>query len=136
MKILDLRNLFSRLAMQLVEDGKTDKAKEVMNKCLTLMPKDKMPYDYKMLPVVSALYASGMTSEAEKVSMEMADEYQQISSWLSGLASDGFREDREFGLCMSVVGYLAKIAEVNGSKKTAEYIDNVYQQISGESVFE
>ena len=77
-----------------------------------------------------------MTSEAEKVSMEMADEYQQISSWLSGLASDGFREDREFGLCMSVVGYLAKIAEVNGSKKTAEYIDNVYQQISGESVFE
>ncbi|MCR4560978.1 MAG: DUF2723 domain-containing protein [Bacteroidales bacterium] len=136
MAILDLRNLFSRLALQLVEDGKTDKAKEVMNKCLTLMPKDKLPYDYKMLPVVSALYASGMTGEAEKVSMEMADEYQQISSWLSGLSSDGFREDREFGLCISIVGYLAKIAEVNGSKKTADYIDNVYKQIAGESILE
>jgi hypothetical protein len=136
MSIVDLRNMFSRLATQLVADRQTDKAQEVMKKCLGLMPKDRLPYDYKMLPVVSALYASGMRAEAEKVSSEMADEYHQIFTWLTGLASDGFREDRESGLCLSVVGYLAKIAEINGSSKTAEYVDKVYKQMSGESIFE
>ncbi|MBQ9214654.1 MAG: DUF2723 domain-containing protein [Bacteroidales bacterium] len=134
--IIDLRNTLSRLAFQLSEEGQMNKAQEVMKKCLDLMPKDKFPYDYKMLTVINALYASKMETTAEKVSMEMADDFFATTSWLSSLASDGFNEDREYNLCMTIVGYLARIASENGSDKTAEYIDKLYQQISGSSALD
>jgi hypothetical protein len=43
---LNLRSSFYRLAEQLVLEGKNEKAKEVINACLTKMPDNTIPYDY------------------------------------------------------------------------------------------
>lgn len=134
--IMDIRGTLARLADNLSYENKKDKAQEVLKKCLSLMPKEKVPYDYSMLSVISALYNSGMTTTAESVSMEMADEYHSIADWLDYLDTEGFQEKRELGMCVNVVGYLAQMAAQYNSNKTADYIDNIYSQITGTGVFE
>ena len=134
--IMDIRNTLSRLATALLAENQKDKAQEIMKLCLDLMPSDKVPYDYKMLPVVSALYACGMTTEAETVSIQMADEYGKIVNWLLSLKMQGFNEDREYGLGITIISYLAKVAVMNNADKTAEYIDGIYNQLTGSSMFE
>ena len=134
--IMDIRDKFARLAEQLVKDGEKEKAQEVIKKVVELTPNDKLPYDYSMLPVVSALYSCGLTAEAEKISVEMTNDYQKIIVWLQNLQKDGFSENREYGMSVSVLGYLGREAMINGATQTAEYIDKVYSSILGVGIEE
>ncbi len=129
--IMDIRGTFARLATQLVDDGEKDKAQEVLKKCLELVPSHKVPYDYTMLPVITALYHSGMKTEAEAVVAQMTDEYKAISDWLAGLAADGMVEGGELRFVASILGMLSRECEENGSKELMEKTLEYYSQAAG-----
>ncbi len=126
--IMDMRGMFSRLAECLVAEGQTDKAKAVMKKCLELIPDDKVAYDYTMLPVVTALYTAGMKDEAESVCMKIANDYDGILNWLLNLKRDGFFEQREFSMGVSILGYVAQELLDNGADDKAEEVANIYSK--------
>lgn len=53
----NLRLQFSHLAEQLIAEGKLDKAREVLNKCMTVMPEKNVPYDQpQIMWTLSDLY--------------------------------------------------------------------------------
>ncbi|MFH1937618.1 MAG: DUF2723 domain-containing protein, partial [Bacteroidota bacterium] len=65
--VMNLRNLMSRLALALIEEGKPDSAKVVMDLSLEKMPDTKVPYDYFVLPLAKGYYALGDTSVGKEI---------------------------------------------------------------------
>jgi hypothetical protein len=129
--IMDIRGMMSRLAERLVAEGDKDKAQAVLKKCLALMPSDKVSYDYTMLPVINAMYSAGLNDEANAVCTQMADEYDQILSWLDGLRRDGYYEQREMSMGISIIGYIAQQLLDNGADDEAERVANIYTKYAG-----
>jgi hypothetical protein len=129
--IMDIRGMMSRLTERLVAEGDKQKAQEVIKKCIELIPSDKVPYDYTMLPVISAMYSAGLNDEANSICLQMADEYDQILNWLDKLRRDGFYEQREFNMGVSIIGYLAQQLIDNGAEDEAEKVANIYTKYAG-----
>ena len=69
---MNFRNNFSRLAQQLIEDADKNtaykKAEEVLDRSMELMPKEKVPLNYFMHPMVDSYYqiASNINTDLEK----------------------------------------------------------------------
>ena len=126
--IMDIRGTMSRLASKLVADGDTAKARSVLSKCMELTPSDKVPYDYTMLPVVTALFQSGMRTEAEAVVKQMAEEYKDIYVWLGHLAGNGMIEANELRFATSILGMLARECEENGSGELQKQVLDYYTE--------
>ena len=129
--IMDIRGMMSRLTERLVAEGDKQKAQEVIKKCIELIPSDKVPYDYTMLPVIGAMYSAGLNDEANSICLQMADEYDQILNWLDKLRRDGFYEQREFNMGVSIIGYLAQQLIDNGAEDEAEKVANIYTKYAG-----
>jgi hypothetical protein len=129
--IMDIRGMMSRLAEKLVAEGDKQKAQEVLKRCLALMPPEKVSYDYTMLPVINALYSADLVSDANDICVQMAEEYDQILAWLDGLRRDGFNEQREFNMSLSIIGYLAQQLLDNGADDAAEKVADIYTKYAG-----
>lgn len=71
--VKSFRNIFGRLATAMVKEGKTKKAAEVCDKCIEVMPDNCIPYDYLMLPVAKAYYASGNNEKADAIVTKLAE---------------------------------------------------------------
>lgn len=126
--IMDIRGIMSRLAVCLVEKGEKGKAKEVINKCIEIMPESKLPYDYTMLPVIEAMYSSDLTDEANKICVQMANEYDQILAWLSKLRREGMYEQRETSMSISILGFIAQQLIDNGDDSDADKVTQIYSK--------
>ncbi len=59
LSILRLRHKFARLANALTEEGDTLRAVRVLDRCMELMPTDRVPYEFMMLSVAEAYYLAG-----------------------------------------------------------------------------
>ena len=129
--IMDIRGMMSRLAEKLVAEGDKQKAQEVIKKCLALMPPEKVSYDYTMLPVINAMYSAELAADANAICLQMAEEYDQILSWLDDLRRDGFYEQREFNMGLSIIGYLAQQLLDNGAEDAAEKVADIYTKYAG-----
>ncbi|MDR1666763.1 MAG: DUF2723 domain-containing protein [Bacteroidales bacterium] len=101
MGIVRARHLYTRLALQLIEENQRERAVETLDRALTLFPPDKLPYDYYSLFQADALYLAGQTDKANDV--------------LSGFARRCLDELRYFyalpPLFFESVGREAKMAE-------------------------
>jgi hypothetical protein len=62
-RIVKIRSNFARLAMALQDEGKTDSAKMVLNRCLEVLPVEKMKIDYFDMQLVEAMFKCNMTDK-------------------------------------------------------------------------
>lgn len=62
--VMKIRNVFNRLADQLIQEGKRDSALKVLDRCVELMPNEKVPYDMFTLETVGLYYRIGQTEKA------------------------------------------------------------------------
>ncbi len=65
--IMNLRNNFHRLAGSLIDEGKTDSAKMVLDRCIEVMPDNCIPYDYFTIPIAEDYYKIGETEKANAI---------------------------------------------------------------------
>jgi len=68
-----LRNNYSRLAIQLIEEGKKEKAVEVVDKSLSYLTNEKIPYDFLNVFAVEAYFKAGEPNKAIEVAEQIAD---------------------------------------------------------------
>lgn len=66
------RNQYHALAGQLIAEGKIDKAREVLNYSLTMIPDAAIPYDYYIPSYISLLYKVGEDKKAEEITNTMS----------------------------------------------------------------
>jgi hypothetical protein len=70
---MNLRNNFSRLANALLDEGKTDSAIVVLDKCLEVMPHRTIAYNYFMIGIAEAYYRANETEKANDIVTIFAD---------------------------------------------------------------
>jgi hypothetical protein len=70
--LTNIRNNFGRLALSLIREGKVDSAKIVLDRCMELMPSERVPFNYFMIPVIEAYNQLGET--------DMARQYLEVLS--------------------------------------------------------
>jgi len=67
LSVIKLRNKFSRLANQLVDEHKIDSAIAVLDRCMKLMPHPKVPYDAFVPNIANAYYRAETHDKAAEV---------------------------------------------------------------------
>ncbi|MEQ8908318.1 MAG: DUF2723 domain-containing protein [Vicingaceae bacterium] len=81
---MSLRITFSRLADKLIEENKTEKAKEVIDKAFEVMPEENVPYDVFVMYLTENYYAIGETEKANALIRRLADIYEkELNYYLS-----------------------------------------------------
>lgn len=130
----NLRNLFYRLAIKLVEEGDSAKAVKVLDKCLQVMPKENVPYDVFVVRLSEAYYAAGAPEKANALIREVAklttEKYDYFKSFRkagkAGLVQSELQESEQ------IFGYCQQIAEMHKqdalSKELKTQMDQMFAQ--------
>jgi len=69
--VMNMRNLFGRLADALISEGKRDSARRVLDRCFEIMPEIVVPYDFFTVPLISCYYRTGETAKANELAMKL-----------------------------------------------------------------
>jgi len=68
----NFRYTFATLANALLEDGKNDSVRTVLDKCLRLMPNSVVPFNASILPLIQVYYELGDYEEANSLVEELS----------------------------------------------------------------
>ncbi len=112
LQVLQLRNKFVRLANALVEEGKNDSALRVLNRCMELMPVDRVPFDYFMIRVAQSFYLAGGTEQAIAILKEYFAVAEEEFTYYSNFPSRFFGSvEGEMQMNLQIMNELLLTAE-------------------------
>lgn len=72
----NLRMQMSILAQALINEGKNSKAKAVLDKCLTVIPEENIPYDGTVFTMTAAYYQLGEKQKATELAKKLFDIFE------------------------------------------------------------
>ncbi|MGE5448522.1 MAG: protein O-mannosyl-transferase family [Bacteroidales bacterium] len=75
--MMNIRNTFDRLAGSLVAEGKNDKATEVLDRCVELIPNRVVPYNYFSLLMSETYFKAGQPEKAKQIINTMVNSYKE-----------------------------------------------------------
>ena len=78
--------VLSKLAEDLVREGKRDKALDVLNLCMKVLPPENVPLDYSALSMGELFYVLGEKEKAETVLTGIADDSMRNIDWFFRLS--------------------------------------------------
>jgi len=130
--IMNMRNLMSRLMMALVEEGKLDSARVVMELSLAKMPDSKIPYDYFTLPLAGGYLALGDTAKGHEI-IERIYRYKvdELAHYFSFPDDDLRAMDMHLQEALFTMNKLAAAARETGLVSLADSADNIMNQYYG-----
>ncbi|MBC7381572.1 MAG: DUF2723 domain-containing protein [Bacteroidia bacterium] len=109
----NFRNIFYRLAEQLVVEGRKDSAIKVLDYCLKVMPKEKVAYDIFVLRLVEGYYIAGAPLKANALAKDLvlvnSDKLKYYLSFKS--KQNAVKPDMEEAL--QIMNYVQSIVEGN-----------------------
>lgn len=73
----NFRNIFGRLGSALADEGKNEKAIEVLDHCMEQIPTEVFGYNYFVFPVIEAYYKAGANEKANVLVNDFADDLDQ-----------------------------------------------------------
>ena len=118
------RRLLSTLAMNLINEGKTDKAKAVLDKCEKELPSYNVPHDYASgsIDMARAYNLTGQKEKAQQMVDLLWKKSQQYLQWycsLDGYRFDGSQRDIQINIIVmnQLVDVQAAIDEKKGEEK-------------------
>ena len=81
---MNIRNNFYRLADALIKEGKNDSAKVVMDYSLEIIPDEKVPYNYFVMPVAEGYYKIGEMEKGNEIYNRMIEIFdEQLNYYFS-----------------------------------------------------
>jgi hypothetical protein len=101
------RRQFAKLAKALAAEGDTARAVAAVQKGLSIVPPEKMPYDYFSTDLGDALAMAGRKEDAVKLFTEIADNSVATLSFISGLP-----EEKSYGVDYSASVSLQALLDV------------------------
>ena len=83
-KIIQARHMFARLAEALINEGKNEKAIEVLDKIFELFPDEKMPLTFDSFPAVEQYYRAEAEQKANELIRTLAkNSFEMLDYYLS-----------------------------------------------------
>ncbi len=127
---MNLRSNFARLGQALIAKGETQKAVEVLDKCIEVMPAENIPYNLFMLRIPEVYYQAGENEKARVVIRELVDQYHQDFIYFSEMGS-GF--ERKVQQAMGVV---YQMNETSKKYNDAEMQAELTEKLGGMGIFQ
>jgi hypothetical protein len=84
----NFRNIFGRLALELISQGDSLRAKETLNKCMEVIPHKRVSFGYFMIPVIEAFYQLGDIEGANRYLQTMSDSNEEELRYFFSLDSE------------------------------------------------
>ncbi|MDR2036840.1 MAG: DUF2723 domain-containing protein [Bacteroidales bacterium] len=115
MNVIRARHLYNRLATQLIQEGKRERAVKVIDRALELFPPSKLPYDYFSLIQAEILFQASETEKASGLLMDYADDCLDELNYYYSLSKKYFdsvkRKSERTELLLNEIARLAKAYE-------------------------
>ena len=111
------RNKFYRLAEQLAKENDKEKAVEVIDFCLKVMPDKAIPYDYNIPRFVGLLYKLGETEKADEIATTIFDRAKSTLEYYDTHVEDA---EQIKGLELHKLSVLHQAYQKNQMKEKAE----------------
>jgi hypothetical protein len=113
----NFRNIFARLAEQLINENKIDSAVNVLDKCFKVMPVGQVPLNYWTIPLVEQYYRAKQFEKANKLAQQIFETTEldlRYYSKIRGKLSESISSEKRMGLY--TLSNLAKLAEGHDQK--------------------
>ncbi len=125
---MNLRNNFARLAEELIKEGKPDKAKQALERCLEVLPHENVPYNLYMLRMVELFYDVNGKDSAQHISKLIAANYEEDLNYYFSLPEDSFKPfKKDTQQAMAIIQELVRIAQSN---KDAEFTKEIQEKFN------
>ncbi len=133
---MNLRNNFFRLSNALIDEGKNDSAKVVMDRSLEVMPDKTIPYNYFTVPIVDGYYKIGETAKGNEIASRLLDIFEEQLGYYFAFKGDYSKAyDDEKQQNLSMLQQLIQIANRNKQDaivdKGSEIFETYYRMYSG-----
>ncbi len=150
---------FSRLAEELLAEGKRDSAITVLDKCIEIMPDKTVPYNYFMARIAELYYRVGgamnqSDSTIQKTDVEMNKQKElvgkanAIASRLSDIYSDNLNYyfslkgtkyfklvDADMNQALYIMQALSQILQQTNQKELAAQVDKKFKDLAAKAGF-
>jgi hypothetical protein len=126
---INMRNNLSRLATALVEEGDFDRAVEVLDKTMEVLPADRIPHNYFSIFIAEAYYKAGHVEKGDEIAMGLAEENFQELNFFTYLKPT-LRNSSMSDIQRSMAIY-AEVLRVLRSNKRDEVISEVEGRYEG-----
>ena len=122
--VIKARLTYARLAKALVSEGKNEKAVEVLNRCLELLPPDRFPYDPYYTDLIDAYFAAGESDKAAEMTRELSEYYyERLNYYLKQNTYVISSAEYEIQSAIQNASKAAGYCESNGKKEIADEIN-------------
>lgn len=100
---LNFRNNFARLAEVLIEQGDTIKAVEVLDRAMYLMPEEKVPYNYFILPIVESYYRAKLYQKGDSITQRLLEQQHEVLEYYNSFSSSMkpiIKNEKEYAIAL------------------------------------
>ncbi|TGE23373.1 glycosyltransferase family 117 protein [Hymenobacter metallicola] len=120
------REQFARLSQAYLQAGETAKAKQVIDRCLRVMPDDTIPFDYNTADLIAPLVKVGEVKQANRMFDLLTDRAQQSLAYYSTHEPALF--EREIGVNILTLQHLYQAAADTNDQARAARIAGLFEQ--------
>ena len=125
---LNHRSSFNSLASSLINEGKNDQAKEVLNKSLDLIPDASIPFDYVTAQTVQLLFEVGENERATEISQLLGQRSDEMLTYFKQENRSPGNEQQKYLIILNEVSRaLAEAGQADLSKKYQDLLQKHYQ---------
>ena len=133
--VIKARMNYARLAKTLAAEGKNEKAIEVLDYCMKMLPLEKIPYDPYTADLVEAYFAAGATEKALEMTKAFTGYYyNQLDYYLK--QEDYIVRSAEYEI-QTAIQYTSRVANacsLNGKPELSTEINNKLEAYYGRYV--
>ena len=122
---LNHRSSFNSLAETLLQEGEREKAREVLNKSLEVMPDASIPYDYVTAQSVQLLFRAGEEEKAMEIAEIVGDRADEMLNYLTENEVQGGYERQKR---LIILNELARSLKNAGKNELAQKYEEAFMR--------
>ncbi len=133
---MNLRSNFSRLATALIEEGKLDSARQVIDRIMIELPDEIIPYDNFVIPIAEAYFETGNPEKGAEIFNRMIDiSEEQLEHYFLFKGKHAKKYDPDKQQNLYILNQIRQIARKNDHtevmNKASTIFDEYYDLYTG-----
>lgn len=123
--VIRARLAYARLAKALVSEGKEERAQEVLDRCMEVLPVGNIPYDPYFPDIIEAYFAAGASDKAVSLTNDLSRHYfSRLDYFLKQDPYIIISAEYEIQTAIQYTSRAASACQANGKTELAEEINS------------
>lgn len=124
-QLMQPRNSFNELAKAFISQSEFEKAREVLERSIKIIPDDTIPYDITSLNTIELFLQTGDEGQASEMADIMVRRVDENLSYYLNAKGDTIKEIRQN---LGILSYLGQIMRKSGQKTKAEDYETIFSR--------